>query len=71
MFRLLNEELVLISLYVDDRSALPEGEQFNFKYPNGRVRTIETVGEQWASFQSLNSTRPQPYYVLLQLTGHC
>ena len=70
VFRLLNEELVLISLYVDDRSALPEGEQFNFKYPNGRVRTIETVGEQWASFQSLNfNSASQPYYVLLQADG--
>ena len=70
VFRLLNEELVLISLYVDDRSALPEGEQFNFKYPNGRVRTIKTVGEQWASFQSLNfNTASQPYYVLLQADG--
>ena len=70
VFRLLNEELVLISLYVDDRSALPDGEQFNFKYPNGRVRTIKTVGEQWASFQSLNfNTASQPYYVLLQADG--
>jgi len=70
VFRLLNEELVLISLYVDDRSALPEGEQFNFKYPNGRVRTIETVGEKWASFQSLNfNSASQPYYVLLQADG--
>ena len=70
VFRLLNEELVLISLYVDDRSALPEGEQFNFKYPNGRVRTIKTVGEQWASFQSLNfNSASQPYYVLLQADG--
>ena len=70
VFRLLNEELVLISLYVDDRSALPDGEQFNFKYPNGRVRTIKTVGEKWASFQSLNfNTASQPYYVLLQTDG--
>ena len=70
VFRLLNEELVLISLYVDDRSALPEGEQFYFKYPNGRVRTIKTVGEQWASFQSLNfNSASQPYYVLLQADG--
>ena len=70
VFRLLNEELVLISLYVDDRSVLPEGEQFNFKYPNGRVRTIKTIGEQWASFQSLNfNSASQPYYVLLQADG--
>ena len=70
VFRLLNEELVLISLYVDDRSPLPEGKQFNFKYPNGRVRSIKTIGEQWASFQSLNfNSASQPYYVLMQPDG--
>ena len=70
VFRILNEEVVLISLYVDDRTDLPQAEQFNFKYPNGRVRKIKTVGEQWASFQSLNfNTASQPYYVLMQPDG--
>ena len=70
VFRLLNEELILISLYVDDRSVLPKGEQFNFQYPNGRVRSINTVGEKWASFQSLNfNSASQPYYVLMKPDG--
>ena len=70
VFRILNKELVLISLYVDDRTDLPQAEQFNFKYPNGRVRMIKTIGEQWASFQSLNfNTASQPYYVLMQPDG--
>ena len=70
VFRILNEEVVLISLYVDDRTDLPQAEQFNFKYPNGRVRMIKTIGEQWASFQSLNfNTASQPYYVLMQPDG--
>ena len=65
-----NEELILISLYVDDRSVLPKGEQFNFQYPNGRVRSINTVGEKWASFQSLNfNSASQPYYVLMKPDG--
>ena len=54
IFKLLNEELVLISLYVDDRTALPITQQFNFQYPDGRIREINTIGEQWATFQSLN-----------------
>ena len=70
VFRILNEEVVLISLYVDDRTDLSQAEQFNFKYPNGRVRMIKTIGEQWASFQSLNfNTASQPYYVLMQPDG--
>ena len=70
IFKLLNEELVLISLYVDDRTALPITQQFNFQYPDGRVREINTVGEQWATFQSLNfNSASQPYYVLMQADG--
>ena len=33
VFRLLNEEFVIISLYVDDRKELPEALQFNFNIP--------------------------------------
>ena len=66
VFRLLNEEFIVISLYVDDRKELPEAEQFNFQYPNGRIKTIQTVGEKWANFQNLNfSNASQPYYILL------
>ena len=66
VFRLLNEEFIIISLYVDDRKELPESEQFNFQYPNGKIKTIQTVGEKWATFQNLNfSNASQPYYVLL------
>ncbi len=70
IFSLLNEEVVLISLYIDDRTPLPKQDQFNFQYPNGRIRTINTVGEKWASFQSLNfNSASQPYYVLLKPDG--
>ena len=70
IFKLLNEELVLISLYVDDRTALPITQQFNFQYPDGRIRKINAIGEQWATFQSLNfNSASQPYYVLMQADG--
>jgi len=66
VFRLLKEEFVIISLYVDDRKELPEAEQFNFQYPSGRIKTIHTVGEKWATFQNLNfASASQPYYVLM------
>ena len=70
VFKVLNEEVVLISLYVDDRKELPTDQQFNFQYPDGRLRTINTVGEKWATFQSLNfNTSSQPYYVLMKADG--
>jgi len=70
IFRLLNEEVVLISLYIDDKTSLQEKDQFNFQFPNGRIRTINTVGEKWASFQSLNfNSASQPYYVLMDPDG--
>ena len=70
IFNLLDNEVVLISLYVDDREELPEALQFNFQYPDGRRRKINTIGEQWASFQSLNfASASQPFYVLMKADG--
>ena len=66
VFRLLNEEFAIISLYVDDRKELHESLQFDFQYPNGRIKTIKTIGEKWATFQSINfASASQPYYVLM------
>lgn len=70
IFTLLNKEVILISLYVDDRSPLPEEEQFNYPFSDGRVRSINTVGEKWATFQAVNfQTASQPYYVLMEADG--
>ena len=66
VFHLLNEQFVIVSLYVDDRKELPEAEQFNFQYSNGRIKTVQTIGEKWATFQNLNfASASQPYYVLI------
>lgn len=66
IYQILNEEYVLISLYIDDRKALPKEEQFDFKYKSGRVKEISTIGEKWGTFQTLNfNAASQPYYVLL------
>ena len=66
VYNLLREKFVLISLYVDDRKPLDKEKQFNFELPNGRIKTIETIGDKWATFQTLNfQTASQPYYVLL------
>lgn len=66
IFPILNEDYVLISLYVDDRKKLPESDQFSFQYPSGAIKEIETIGEKWGTFQAVNfGAVSQPYYVLL------
>ena len=63
IFKLINEEYVLISLYVDDRKALDE--PYFSTFSNKKMRT---VGNKWADFQAIHFDRnSQPYYVLM---GH-
>lgn len=66
VFEMIKNEYVLISLYVDDRQELPEEEKFNYFKPKGGVKEIRTVGDKWATFQTLNfRNNSQPFYVLL------
>lgn len=66
IYPMLRDDYVLISLYVDDRKKLPESEQFDFQYESGRIKSIQTVGQKWGTFQTINfNAASQPYYVLL------
>jgi len=66
IYPMLRDDYVLISLYVDDRKELPKEKQFDFKYDSGRIKTIETVGQKWGTFQTINfNSASQPYYALL------
>jgi len=66
VYELLKENYVLISLYVDDRKALAEEEQFKIKLSENHLKSIETVGDKWSTFQYLNfQTASQPYYVIM------
>jgi len=68
---LIKKEYVLISLYVDDREALPSLEQFKYLKSSGRLKKITTIGAKWATFQTLNfKNNSQPYYVLLDNDMH-
>ena len=63
VLRLLNEELVIIQLYVDDKTALPQSEQFVSAFSGKNIRSI---GNKWSDFQaSKYNSNSQPYYVLL------
>lgn len=66
IYPMLRDDYVLISLYVDDRKELPKEKQFDFKYDSGRIKTIETIGQKWGTFQTINfNSASQPYYALL------
>jgi thiol:disulfide interchange protein len=70
--RILSDDYVLISLYVDDRKALPEAEhqEVDRMDGTGRTRKIDEVGEKWQYLQqSVFSKASQPYYVLVSPEG--
>ena len=63
---MIDEEFILISLYVDDRKPLPQEDQFNFLRPTGGTKPIRTIGDRWATFQTVNfKNNSQPHYVLM------
>ena len=66
VFDLINNNYVLISLYVDDRKELEKVNQLDLKYKSGKIKEIRTIGDKSATFQALNfKSASQPYYVLL------
>lgn len=61
----LRNDFVKISLFVDDRTELPEDQQF-VSSALGRERTIKNVGQKWSVFQAERyGINTQPYYLIL------
>jgi thiol:disulfide interchange protein DsbD len=66
---LLTEEVVLVSLYVDDRKALPESEHRVEQY-GGKDFRIKTIGNKWSYLQASRFDRnAQPFYVMIDHDG--
>ena len=64
--RILKEDLVLVSLYVDEKVKLPEAEQYTT--PEGKK--IRYVGQKWSDFEaSTYGANAQPYYVMIDPDG--
>lgn len=63
---ILKNEVVLISLYVDDKRPLADGEEIESKlYPG---RKLKYIGQKWSEFQIIRyGANAQPFYVLM---GH-
>ena len=65
----LEKDYVLISLYVDDKTKLPE--PIEVTLPNGQKRTLRTVGDKWSYLQSHKfGANAQPFYVTLDNEGN-
>ncbi len=63
----LSDDYVLISLYVDDKTALPDNQQF---FSSSTQKQIKTTGNKWSELQSrIFKTNSQPYYILLDNKG--
>ena len=64
---ILNDKYVLISLYVDDKTALPEQLEVT---ENGQTNVLRTVGDKWSYLQRVKfGANAQPFYVLLDNDG--
>lgn len=63
---LIKDNFILVSLYVDDRKALPDDQQFLFTTGDGSKKAIRTVGDKFATLQSENfKNASQPLYVVI------
>ena len=68
VLNLLKNDIVLISLYVDDKRLLSESEQYISKTTGKKIRTI---GNKWSDFQIKKyRANAQPYYILLDHNGN-
>ncbi len=67
ILKILQNEVVLISLYVDDKRELPKKEQYVSKETG---KNIISIGNKWSDFQITKfKANAQPYYIILDTDG--
>ena len=65
---IMTNDYVLIQLYVDEKTKLPEAIEV---MDNGTPRKLRTVGDKWSYLQSSKfGATAQPFYVLLDNEGN-
>ena len=70
IYELLDNNYVIISLYVDDRTKLSDAEKFKYINKSGRIQYINNIGRRWSLFQQINfNNASQPYYVAMLPSG--
>ncbi|WP_028122109.1 protein-disulfide reductase DsbD family protein [Epilithonimonas tenax] len=63
---ILQNDLIIASVYVDDKEELPENEQIKIDMGEGQMKKIKTIGDKWSLFQQVNfNNNSQPHYVLV------
>ena len=66
ILEILKNDVVLISLYVDDKRPLPAGEEIDSKLRPGKK--LKYIGQKWSEFQTIKfGANAQPFYVLMNL----
>ena len=66
--QIIDNDYVLISLYVDEKAPLPEHIVVN---ENGKERTLRSVGDKWSYLQRVKfGANAQPFYVLVDNEGN-
>jgi cytochrome c biogenesis protein CcdA/thioredoxin-related protein len=64
--RLMTNDFVVVSLYVDERRKLPVAERMDYKTSDSTTKSIVTVGDKWATFQAENFYAvSQPQYAII------
>jgi thiol:disulfide interchange protein len=67
---IMKNEVVIISLYVDEKAELPIEEQVEVEYAPGKTRILRTLGNKWSTLQTTKyKTNTQPYYRMLGPNG--
>ena len=68
VLNILKNEVVLISLYVDDPTKLPESEQYISETTGHKIKT---VGNKWSDFEiEKYQANAQPYYIVIDNEGN-
>ena len=66
--KLIQDDYVLITLYVDNKTPLPEHIKV---MENGTERTLRTLGDKWSYLQRVKfGANAQPFYVLIDNEGN-
>lgn len=67
---ILQNEVVLASLYIDDKEELPLEQQTRIDMGGGKMKKIKTIGDRWSLFQQINfNNNSQPHYVMVTPEG--
>ena len=66
--RVMRNDFIIVSLYVDDKTALPS--PITVTDAKGNKKTLRTVGAKWSYLQSNRfNSNAQPYYVIVDAEG--